>query len=77
MQESHLGGGILDTYIEVDMDEEWTITNEGLFTKSGWTPFEGLRVKGKVLKTVIRGKTVFENGEIISKASGQVIFPKP
>lgn len=64
-----------DTYVEVDLAQEWTISDEGLFTKCGWTPFEGLRVKGKVIRTVIRGKTVFENGKIIGDPIGETIFP--
>lgn len=65
-----------DTYIEVDMDQEWTISNEGLFTKCGWTPFAGMPVRGKVLKTVIRGKTVFENGKVLGDPIGKVIYPQ-
>ncbi len=65
-----------DTYVEVDLDAEWTISNDGLFTKAGWTPFAGMKIKGKILKTVLRGETVFENGEIKNAPSGKVIFPK-
>ncbi|MBI2022599.1 dihydroorotase, partial [Candidatus Daviesbacteria bacterium] len=48
---------------------------EGLFTKCGWTPFEGMRVKGKVIRTVLRGQTVFENGKIVGEPSGKVVYP--
>src|SRR3989344_107641 len=65
-----------DTYVEVDMDQEWIISNEGLFTKAGWTPFEGLEVKGKIVKVVLRGETVFEDGQIIDGPKGKVIYPK-
>lgn len=64
-----------DTYVEVDLDEEYTIKNENLFTKAAWTPFDGMQIKGKIKKTVLRGQTVFENGEIISNASGKVSYP--
>jgi len=65
-----------DTYVEVDLDAPQTISNEGLFTKAGWTPFVGMEIKGKVLRTVIRGQTVFENGLIPDGATGQVVFPR-
>ena len=58
------------------MDQEWIISNEGLFTKAGWTPFEGLEVKGKIVKVVLRGETVFEDGQIIDGPKGKVIYPK-
>jgi hypothetical protein len=35
------------------------------FTRCGWTPFEGWKVKGKVRKVVLRGQTAFENGKIL------------
>lgn len=64
-----------NTYVEVSM-EEFEISNVGLHTKCGWTPFEGMKVTGKVQKTVIDGQTVFENGNVIAQAgSGTVIKP--
>lgn len=62
-----------DTYVEVDPDYEWTISNDRLYTKCGWTPFEGMRVKGKVKKVVLRGQTVFKNGKIIGKPQGVIM----
>lgn len=64
-----------DTFVEVDLDEEWEISNDGLFTKCAWTPFAGMKVKGKVKKTILRGQTVFENGKITEQATGKVAFP--
>jgi len=66
-----------NTYIEVDLNEEHIIQNKNLFTKCGWSPFNGWRVKGKVNKVFIRGKKVFENGKILaSPGFGKVISPK-
>lgn len=64
-----------DTYVEVDLDEEWEISNDNLFTKCKWTPFAGMKIKGKIKKTVLRGQTVFDQGKIISEASGKIVFP--
>lgn len=54
-----------DTYVEVDMTP-YTIKNKDLKTKCGWSPFDGVEVPGKVSKVVLRGETVYENGEIIA-----------
>lgn len=35
--------------IQIDMDQEWTIEAKKLHSKCGWTPYEGWRVRGKVL----------------------------
>lgn len=63
-----------DTEVEVDLDERYTITDKHLFTKCGWTPFEGMEVKGKVKKVTLRGKVVFENGQV-SGPFGQILYP--
>lgn len=62
-----------ETYIELE-DEEFVISDEGLFTKCGWTPYKDMVGYGKVTKTVIRGETVFENGRIVAKpGSGEIV----
>lgn len=63
-----------NTYTEVSL-EEYTISNDKLFTKCGWSPFEGQKVIGKVVKTVIDGKTCFENGKIIAKPGEGLVIP--
>ena len=58
------------------MDEraEYEIKASEQFTRCGWTPFEGWKVKGKVRKVVLRGKTAFEDGNIlVEKGYGQNI----
>lgn len=54
-----------ETWIEVDEDAEYEIKAADQFTRCGWTPFEGWKVKGKVRKVVLRGKTAFEDGKIL------------
>lgn len=51
--------------IIVDENEEWSIQNSKLFTKSKWSPFSSWKVKGKVKKVYIRNKLVFDNGKIL------------
>ena len=56
-----------ETWIEVDENAEYEIKAENQFTRCGWTPFEGWKVKGKVRKVVLRGKTAFENGNVLAE----------
>lgn len=56
------------TRIEVDLNKSYVIKNENLYTKCGWSPFNGWKVRGKVIKVFIRGAKVFDNGKIIKKA---------
>lgn len=65
-----------DTRVEIDLDKTYTIENENLFTKCKWSPFNGWKVKGKVLRVFIRGKKVFEDGKILAKPGfGKIIYP--
>lgn len=62
-----------NTYIEVDM-KEYSISNEGLLTKAGWSPFDGMKVVGKVSSVVLRGKAVYKNGQIQSSPGSAKIL---
>ncbi len=57
-----------ETWIEVDEEAEYEIRAADQFTRCGWTPFEGWKVKGRVRRVVLHGKTAFENGKILVEA---------
>jgi dihydroorotase len=64
-----------DTSIEVEIGPRYTIRNEEQLTKCGWTPFAGVEVAGRVLKTVLRGKTVWDGTRVLAEpGSGQVLW---
>ena len=44
----------------VDLNEEWTVDPDKLHGKSKNTPFKGIKLTGKVKKTFLGGKIVFE-----------------
>jgi len=54
-----------DTWIEVDPDACYVISSTGLKTKCGWTPFEGMKVRGRVRRVCLRGHRVFQDGELL------------
>jgi carbamoyl-phosphate synthase/aspartate carbamoyltransferase/dihydroorotase len=55
-----------ETWVEVDENVEYEIKAVEQFSRCGWTPFEGWKVKGKVRKVVLRGQTAFEDGKILA-----------
>ncbi len=55
----------------VDMNKTQTITNNWIESRSQWTPYDGVTVKGWPVGTIIRGRTVMWQGEIKSPAHGQ------
>jgi dihydroorotase-like cyclic amidohydrolase len=55
-----------DTWIEVDEKAQYEIHAADQFSRCGWTPFEGWKVKSKIKKVVLRGKTAFEDGKVLA-----------
>ena len=46
------------------MDHMWTIPKAMDYTKSKWTPFAGMKVKGQVRRVVLRGEVAFIDGKV-------------
>jgi dihydroorotase-like cyclic amidohydrolase len=60
----------------IDMNKEEMITNETTYTKVGWTPYHGRKVKGVPIRTILRGKTVMQDGKIIGQpGDGELVKP--
>jgi dihydroorotase len=51
-------GAVADLAL-VDLDEPWIVSESGLRSRSKNTCFEGARLQGKVLQTMVAGRTVF------------------
>lgn len=49
----------------VDLEKEWVLSAEQLLNKNKHSPYVGRKFKGSVERTIVRGKTVFYNGEIL------------
>lgn len=54
----------------VDMSRRETITNEQAGSKAGWTPYHGRQVTGWPVGTIIRGKRIMWEGEIVNRGQG-------
>ncbi|BCS94648.1 dihydroorotase [Desulfoluna limicola] len=47
----------------IDEKDEWTVVASELQTKSANTPFDGWTMKGRAVRTIVDGKTVYEAGD--------------
>ncbi len=57
----------------VDLKRRETITNAQSQSRSGWTPFDGMEVTGWPVGTMIRGRRVMWDGEILGAAAGEAV----
>lgn len=44
----------------VNPTEEWTILGKDQMSVAKWSPYDGKKVKGKVVRTILRGKTIYD-----------------
>ncbi len=62
----------LEAYVEVDPETTYTLRGAEMHTKCGWTPFEGMTVKGRVQRVYLRGTKTYEDGRVLAPpGSGQ------
>jgi dihydroorotase len=59
LPEPTLAPGAPADLVLLDLDSEWTISAEAFASKSRNTPFEGWRVRGRAVRTLLSGRTVF------------------
>lgn len=52
------------TYIEFDPEKPYTLKNENLNTKCGWSPFAGWELYGRVETLAIRNRNFIDNGRV-------------
>jgi dihydroorotase-like cyclic amidohydrolase len=55
-----------ESWVEVDLDAENVITAQNMYSRAGWTPFEGMQVRGRVRQVVLRGEVAFADGEVLA-----------
>ena len=57
----------------VDLNKNYTIKNQDMAYKSGWTPFDGIKVKGYIYATLVNGKIKMIDKKIIGKPDGKMV----
>lgn len=57
----------------MDPDATFVVRAGDSQSAQGYTPFEGLELRGKVMSTFLRGKLVFDDGEMIGEPRGRYL----
>lgn len=57
----------------VDMKKRKQITNSWIRSKCGWTPFDGMNITGWPVMTIVGGRTVMRDDQLLGTPTGQPI----
>lgn len=61
--------------VVVDLNRAFTIRNEDVYSKCGWTPYHGTTVKGYIDLTMCRGKIVARDGRVVAEPGWGMQIP--
>ncbi len=50
-----------------NLDSPWTITNDDVLSRIGWTPYDGRSIGVRFERTLVRGADVFADGAVVGK----------
>lgn len=74
-QKGFLKKGMDADLVVVDLAREGVIDPEKFHSKAKYSPFEGFRVKGMPVMTMVRGNVVMEEGEVLEN-QGKFVYAK-
>ena len=57
----------------VDLKARRVLRHADMATRSGWTPFDGMEVEGYPVGTIVRGRVVMRDGELMGRATGRAV----
>ncbi len=57
--------------VVIDVDRAWEVNKKDLFSKCGWSAYEGMKLIGRPEMTFLRGELVYNEGKIVSQAKGR------
>ncbi|WP_213520839.1 dihydroorotase [Nonlabens sp.] len=57
--------------VVVDTNNPWTVTKENVLAKCGWSPFEGVTFKSRVMQTFVNGELAYKNFKVSENKNAQ------
>lgn len=60
----------------VDLNGEFEVRLAELFYRHKQTPYAGRRLRGRVVRTLLRGQTIYRDGKIVATPAGRLLKPQ-
>jgi len=72
-----LDEGMWADVVIYDPATEWTVAQDNIFYKVGWSPLEGEQFKGRVRQTIVSGHLAYDRGLFFEEMKGErVLFDR-
>lgn len=55
----------------VNLNKPYTVTKNNILSKCKWSPFDGHTFQSSIIKTIVSGELLFDNGKIIEQSTGK------
>jgi allantoinase len=74
-KKGHIALGADADFAILDPSATWTLAAEDLHMSSGWTPYEGIGVQGRIVKTILRGRTIYDGLNVTARPGDGAFVP--
>lgn len=72
-QRGYIRKGYYADLVLIDPEQSYTVTQENLLYKCGWSPFEGYTFRHSIWKTFVNGRLVYDNGHVNDTVKGMEV----
>jgi allantoinase len=62
-------------FVLVSLNRSLDVQEEDLYYRHPQTPYMGRRLHGRIVRTILRGRTVFNDGDIVAQRPGRLVRP--
>lgn len=69
-----IAAGLDADLVVIDPNVSWTLDEQTLHSSAGWSPYDGMRMYGKITRTFVRGQEVY-NGQVTGKPGNGHFVP--
>jgi dihydroorotase-like cyclic amidohydrolase len=57
----------------VDPEARWTVSDDDIRSRAGWSPFSGRTLSGRAVRTYVRGRLVARDGDVVGDPAGAFV----
>ena len=59
----------------LDPENKWVFRAERSLSSAKWSPYDGMEIQGKVVKSILRGRVIFDDGKLLAEGGDGAFVP--